>query len=173
MKINDRLCLSISTCFCIFRDFIELFQNESTNNIFVKNCADLESVDVSKTDRLLGLFSPTHMVFDYERRQNLVDIIPDSPSIADMTKKAIEMLSKNTEKGFFLMVEGGRIDHAHHDVWANIALDETIAFDEAIETAFNMTNNQETLIIVTADHGHTMSFAGEVKKLSCKILVFS
>merc|ERR1712020_320140 len=99
------------------------------------------------------------MVFDYERRQNLVDIIPDSPSIADITKKAIQMLSKNTEKGFFLMVEGGRIDHAHHDVWANTALDETIAFDKAIETAFNMTNSQETLIIVTADHGHTMSFA--------------
>ena len=165
--------LLILGCSCIFRDFIEEFQNESANNIFVDNLTDLESVDVSKTDRLLGIFSPTHMVFDYERRQNLVDTIPDSPSIADMTKKAIEMLSKNTEKGFFLMVEGGKIDIAHHETWANIVLDETIAFDEAIETAFNMTNNQETLIIVTADHGHTMSFAGEVKKLSCKISVFS
>ena len=144
---------------------MEEFQNASTDNVFVGNLADLEAVDVTKTDRLLGLFSPTHLVFDYERRQNLVDIIPDSPSIADMTKKAIEMLSKNTEKGFFLMVEGGRIDHAHHDVWANIALDETIALDMAIETAFNMTNNQETLIIVTADHGHTMSFAGIVNEM--------
>lgn len=78
-----------------------------------------------------------------------------------MTKKAIEMLSKNTEKGFFLMVEGGRIDHAHHDSWANTALDETISLDLAVETAFNMTNPSETLIIVTADHGHTMSFAGK------------
>ena len=78
-----------------------------------------------------------------------------------MTKKAIEMLSKNTEKGFFLMVEGGRIDHAHHDSWANTALDETISLDLAVETAFNMTNPAETLIIVTADHGHTMSFAGK------------
>ena len=75
---------------CIFRDFIEEFQNESASNIFVDNLTDLESIDVSKTDRLLGLFSPTHMVFDYERRQNLVDIIPNSPSIADMTKKAID-----------------------------------------------------------------------------------
>ena len=55
---------------------------------------------------LLGLFSPTHMVFDHERRNKLVDIIPDSPSLTDMTHKAIEMLSKNTEQGFFLMVEG-------------------------------------------------------------------
>ena len=143
---------------------MEDFQNESINNVFVGNLADLEAVDVTKTDRLLGLFSPTHMIFDHERRQKLVEIVPDSPSLADLTKKAIEMLKKNTEKGFFLMVEGGRIDHAHHDVWANTALDETIAFDLAIETAYNMTNSQETLIIVTADHGHTMSFAGEVKE---------
>ena len=155
----------IPGCFCTFRDFIEEFQNESANNIFVDNLTDLESVDVSKTDRLLGIFSPTHMVFDYERRQKLVDTIPDSPSIADMTKKAIEMLSKNTEKGFFLMVEGGKIDIGHHETWANIVLDETIAFDEAVETAFSMTNKKETLIIVTADHGHTMSFAGEVKNI--------
>ena len=139
---------------------MEEFQNVSANNVFVSTKTDLEAIDVSKTDRLLGLFSPTHMIFDHERRNKLVDFIPDSPSISDMTKKAIEMLSKNKEKGFFLMVEGGRIDHAHHDSWANTALDETIAFDEAIETAFNMTNAQETLIIVTADHGHTMSFAG-------------
>ena len=139
---------------------MEEFQNVSASNVFVSTKTDLEAIDVSETDRLLGLFSPTHMIFDHERRNKLVDFIPDSPSISDMTKKAIEMLSKNKEKGFFLMVEGGRIDHAHHDSWANTALDETIAFDEAIETAFNMTNAQETLIIVTADHGHTMSFAG-------------
>ena len=139
---------------------MEEFQNVSASNVFVSTKTDLEAIDVSETDRLLGLFSPTHMIFDHERRNKLVDFIPDSPSISDMTKKAIEMLSKNKEKGFFLMVEGGRIDHAHHDSWANTAMDETIAFDEAIETAFNMTNAQETLIIVTADHGHTMSFAG-------------
>ena len=108
---------------------MEEFQNVSANNVFVSTKTDLEAIDVSETDRLLGLFSPTHMIFDHERRNKLVDFIPDSPSISDMTKKAIEMLSKNKEKGFFLMVEGGRIDHAHHDSWANTALDETIAFD--------------------------------------------
>jgi alkaline phosphatase len=66
-------------------------------------------------------------------------------------------------QSFFMApsIQGGRIDHAHHDSWANTALDETISLDLAIETAFNMTNPEETLIIVTADHGHTMSFAGK------------
>ena len=71
------------------------------------------------------------------------------------------------------MVEGGRIDHAHHNSWANTALDETISLDLAIETAFNMTDPQETLIIVTADHGHTMAFAGKVKIFYFKIINFS
>ena len=108
----------------------------------------------------MGLFSETHLPFDYERREKLVEDLPDPPSLANMTKKAIEMLKKNTEQGFFLMVEGGRIDHAHHDSWVNMALDETVALDEAIETAYNMVDLDETLIIITADHGHTMSHAG-------------
>ena len=64
-----------------FRDFVKEFQNASVGNKFVGSKADLDAVDVSKTDRLLGLFSPTHMVFDHERENKLVDFIPDSPSL--------------------------------------------------------------------------------------------
>ena len=67
-----------------FRDFVEVFQNASAGNTFVRNKTDLDAVDVSKTERLLGLFSPTHMVFDHERRNKLVDIIPDSPSLTGL-----------------------------------------------------------------------------------------
>lgn len=111
-------------------------------------------------DRLLGLFSDTHMLYEHERRDNLLEEYPDQPSLADMTRVAIQKLSKNQEQGFFLMVEGAKIDHAHHSSWVNAALDETIALDEAVETALNMVNLDETLVIVTADHGHTMTFAG-------------
>ena len=142
------------------RDFIEEFKTSSVGNIYVSNKTELDSIDVSQTDRLLGLFSETHVVFDHERRENLVDIVPDAPSLVDMTTKAIEMLQKNQENGFFLMVESGRIDHAHHDSWVNLALDETVVFDEAIKAAYDMVDLNETLIIVTADHGHTMSHAG-------------
>lgn len=124
------------------------------------NKTELLSVDPSQTERLLGLFSDTHCIFDHERVSGVIENYQDSPSLSDMTHKAIEMLSKNQDQGFFLMVEGGRIDHAHHNTWVNAALDETVAFDKAIETAYNMVDTDETLIIVTADHGHTMSMSG-------------
>ena len=57
-----------------------------------------------------------------------MDKYPDGPSIVEMTEKAVEMLRKG-DNGFFLMVEGGRVDHAHHDVQAVRALSETVALD--------------------------------------------
>jgi alkaline phosphatase len=59
-----------------------------------------------------------------------------------------------------LLVEGGRIDHAHH--WGNAyrALDETIALSDAVRVADTMTSADDTLILVTADHSHTLTFAG-------------
>ena len=77
---------------------------------------------------------------------------PDKPTLADFTKKAIELL--HNENGFFMMVEGGKIDWACHSDDAATAIHETIAFDEAIQVALKFYNKypEETLIIVTADH---------------------
>lgn len=60
-------------------------------------------------------------------------------------------------KRFFL---GGRIDHAHHDGHAARALDETVEFSKAIDLARRRTSEENTLIIVTSDHSHTMSISG-------------
>jgi alkaline phosphatase len=76
-----------------------------------------------------------------------------------MTATAIEILQKNPD-GFYLMVEAGRIDHAHHDGNAYRALTDTIALDEAVRMAQSMTSSDDTLIIVTADHSHTFTLAG-------------
>jgi alkaline phosphatase len=62
------------------------------------------------------------------------------------------------------MVEGGRIDQAHHEGWAQRALNETIAFDLAIEKAISMVDLDETLVMVTADHSHDMVFTGYAKR---------
>jgi alkaline phosphatase len=62
------------------------------------------------------------------------------------------------------MVEGGRIDHGHHAGNAIRALEDAIAFDAAIATALEMTNPEETLIIVTADHSHTLTIAGYAQR---------
>ncbi len=81
------------------------------------------------------------------------------PSLAEMTAKAIAILQRNP-KGFFLLVEGGRIDHAHHGGNAARALEDTNAFDEAVKAALANTNARDTLIVVTADHSHVLTMAG-------------
>lgn len=81
------------------------------------------------------------------------------PTLSEMTEKAIEILSKN-EKGFFLFVEGGLIDWAHHDSQARIAIDETAEFAKAIQMARNKLSEDDTLIVVTSDHAHTLSVSG-------------
>ena len=104
---------------------------------------------------ILGLFSPSHMTYDSARPEG-----PDGePSLAEMTAAAIRRLSQN-ESGYVLMVEGGRIDHAHHEGRAGEALSETVALDNAIRTALEMTSREDTLILATADHSHTMTMAG-------------
>jgi len=58
------------------------------------------------------------------------------PSLAEMTKKAIEIVSANP-KGFFLMVEGGRIDHAGHERNLSNTIEDTLAFDDAVKVALD------------------------------------
>jgi alkaline phosphatase len=89
--------------------------------------------------------------------------IAGEPSLAEMTAKAINVLDNN-EKGFFLTVESGRIDHAHHAGNASNALTDTIELAKAVKTAVEATNEEETLIIVTADHSHVFTIAGYPKR---------
>ena len=104
---------------------------------------------------VLGLFEPSYMQYEADRAKDKAG----EPSLHEMTAKAIELL-KGSKQGFFLMVEGGRIDHAHHAGNARRALEETIEFARAVQAASEATDPNETLIVVTADHGHTMSFGG-------------
>jgi len=129
---------------------------EGTTAKLVKNKKELMDVDVSKTDYLMGLFAESFMA--YEDVRDKTD--NGEPSIVEMTEVAIKMLSKNKDKGYFLMVEGSNIDHAHHGGRAQQALNEARMMDKAVEKALEMVDIEETLVIVTADHGHTMSISG-------------
>ncbi len=137
------------------RNLIAEWQKKSPDHQYVWNKTQLDSLDLKKTRHLLGLFEPGHMNFETDRAKDRAG----EPSLADMTRAAITVL-KNNPKGFFLMVEGGRIDHAHHSGNAFRALTDTVAFSDAVRTAMTMTSAADTLIIVTADHSHTMTFAG-------------
>ncbi|XP_050503722.1 membrane-bound alkaline phosphatase-like isoform X1 [Diabrotica virgifera virgifera] len=109
------------------------------------------------TEYLLGLFEPNHMPYNLER-DNETD-----PSLEEMTEAAIEVLQRGPE-GYFLFVEGGKIDKAHHASAPHKALDETAEFAKAVQRAVELTNEEDTLIVVTADHAHTMSYAGYAKR---------
>ncbi|XP_065208766.1 alkaline phosphatase-like isoform X2 [Planococcus citri] len=126
--------------------------NRKENAAYVTNIVELDKVNPENTDYLLGLFNPEHMEYH-------LDDAKEEPPLWKMTEKAIKILQKE-KNGFFLFVEGGEIDMAHHEDQAKRALDETLEFDKAIETAAKLTDEQDTLIVVTADHAHTMTING-------------
>ncbi|MHA7817929.1 MAG: alkaline phosphatase [Pseudohaliea sp.] len=101
---------------------------------------------------LLGLFTASHMSYEADRPAT-------EPSLTDMTIAALERLAGDPE-GFFLMVEAGRIDHAHHAGNAANALGDTIELSRAVAATLQRVDPAETLVIVTADHSHTMTMGG-------------
>ncbi|MGE0409323.1 MAG: alkaline phosphatase [Amphiplicatus sp.] len=137
------------------RDLVAEWIAKSPAHRYVWNEADFAAIDAATGPRLLALFEPSHMQYETDRAADGAG----EPSLAQMTEKAIEILSRG-EKGYFLMVEAGRIDHAHHAGNAVRALKETQALSEAVALARAKTSEADTLIIVTADHGHTLAFQG-------------
>jgi alkaline phosphatase len=119
---------------------------------YVDDAAGFRALPV-EGPRALGLFSRSHMAYDHDR------IDAEEPSVEEMTRFAVERLSRD-EDGYFLLVESGRVDHAHHGVNAHRALTDALAFARAVEAAAEMTDPDETLILVTADHGHVFNIAG-------------
>lgn len=137
------------------RNLTEEWVNQYDRSAYVWNKKQFDNIDPASTDHLLGLFNRSHMEYEADREEDSAG----EPSLAEMTDKAIDILSKN-RKGFFLSVEAGRIDHGHHSGNAYRALHDAIALSEAVQTALEKTDPRETLIIVTADHSHVMSIAG-------------
>jgi alkaline phosphatase len=136
------------------RDLTETWL-EQTNAAYVWNQEQFDTVDAATTDKLLGLFEPSHVQFEADR----ADDTGGEPSLTEMTTKAIDILSKN-ENGYVLQVEAGRVDHALHGGNAYRALTDDIEFGNAIAATLEKVNLEDTLIIVTSDHGHVMTFAG-------------
>ena len=104
---------------------------------------------------MLGLFEPDHMQYEHDRPRDGAG----EPTLAEMTRAAIARLSRNG-KGYVLLVEAGRIDHANHYGNAYRALTDTVAMSDAVRAATDATSADNTLILVTADHSHTLTCAG-------------
>ncbi len=137
------------------RDLTQEWLNKFTDAQVVWNQQQFDQIDPNKTRHLLGLFESSHMQYEQDRQHDKAG----EPSLAEMTEKGLQILN-NIDKPYFMMVEAGRIDHGHHDGIAHKALTDTIALSDAVNTALNSVDLNETLIIVTADHSHTFNMAG-------------
>lgn len=143
------------------KSYYDSFQQQFPLGHLLKNQKDLLEWDLSddKTSPVgpvLGVFSTSHMDFELDRRIK-------QPSLKQMTSKAIELFQRD-DKGYLLVIESARIDHAHHKGNAARALAETAMLAESVQLADEMTSDDDTLIIVTADHSHTFVMAGYPKR---------
>lgn len=132
-------------------------RNKQGTAKYVSHKQQLDEIDIHSTDFLLGLFEDDHCLYH-------LDVLNDhlahqEPSLTDMTVKALKMLQKE-ENGYFLFVEGGRIDHAHHGTRPQRALEETKELARAVDMVRKMTDVEDTLIVVSADHSHVMTYNG-------------
>jgi len=135
------------------RNLVAEWQAKHPQGAYVWNADQLKAA--ANAPALLGLFEPDHMQYEQDRPKDRAG----EPSLAELTRAAIANLSKHQE-GFVLMVEGARIDHANHSGNAARALGDTIAMSDAVKAAVDATSAEDTLIIVTADHSHTLNFVG-------------
>jgi alkaline phosphatase len=141
------------------RDLIQEWRRRHPGSRYVWNKEQFDAVSSAGNDYLLGLFEPSHMRYDVDREQDAAG----EPSLERMTRKAIKILERG-ENGYLLVVEAGRIDHAHHAGNAWRALTDTLALDAAVRRALAMTDPAETLILVTADHGHALVTSGYARR---------
>ena len=118
---------------------------------FASNTGEFEALSLDGSAPILALFENSHMQYDYDRT--------DEPSLAEMTAAAINYLSTN-KNGYYLEIEAGRVDHANHDGNLFRTLHDGKAFAEAVAMADEMTDDGNTLLIVTADHEHAIAFNG-------------
>ncbi|XP_073961252.1 membrane-bound alkaline phosphatase-like [Choristoneura fumiferana] len=141
------------------RDLVEEWRAQrvaaDVSHSYVWNRTELLQAIEDPPEYLLGLFEADHMRFEAAVREDG----SDEPTLAEMTEAAIRVLSRNS-RGFFLFVEGGRIDHGHHVNMPYLVLDETLALSDAVERVDSLLPAASSLLVLTADHSHAMAFNG-------------
>ncbi|MGB3622065.1 MAG: alkaline phosphatase, partial [Ketobacter sp.] len=141
------------------RDLTAEWKQAYPQGVYVYDQFGFDAIDPASTSKVFGLFNESHMQYEADR----VNDIAGEPSLSEMTSKAIDVLANN-KKGYFLMVESGRIDHGHHAGSAYNALTDAIELSNAVKAAVESVDLSNTTIIVTADHSHVFTIAGYPKR---------
>lgn len=145
------------------KDYIAEFKN--AGYALATDKTELAAAAASNQEKLLGLFHTGNMDVALDReflKKGTVDKFPNQPGLVDMTRAALDKLSKNPD-GFFLMVEAASVDKMSHPLDWDRALVETIEFDKAVAVARDFAEkNPDTMIVVTGDHTHGVAIIGTV-----------
>jgi alkaline phosphatase len=145
------------------KDYIKLFKD--AGYALATDKTELEAASKTNTGKILGLFHTGNMDVTLDReflKKGSVDKFPNQPGLKDMTKVALDELSKNPE-GFFLMVEAASVDKMSHPMDWDRAIYDTIEFDQVIGMAREFAKTHpDTLIVVTGDHTHGLSIIGTI-----------
>ncbi|XP_065367959.1 membrane-bound alkaline phosphatase-like [Calliphora vicina] len=135
------------------KNLLSTWQGMHPKGIIATNREELLSLNTSKVSNIMGIFQSELM--DYHLMADPVD----QPTLAEMTEVALKLLQRN-DQGYFIFIEGGLIDIAHHETKSAISLDETLEFEKAIQLAREMTDPEDTLIVVSSDHAHPLTISG-------------
>jgi alkaline phosphatase len=128
-------------------DLIRVLRDRGT--VFIETRDELLKLP-SRTKKVWGLFAADAMAYEFDRPRQF----PGQPSLAEMTRKAIEILSRNP-KGFFLFVEGSKVDWASHANDPIGVISDVLAFDQAVGVALDFAQkNRRTLVLSFSDHGN-------------------
>jgi alkaline phosphatase len=145
------------------KDYIKLFKD--AGYALATDKTELEAASKTNTGKILGLFHTGNMDVTLDReflKKGSVDKFPNQPGLKDMTKVALDELSKNPD-GFFLMVEAASVDKMSHPMDWDRAIYDTIEFDQVIGMAREFAKTHpDTLIVVTGDHTHGLSIIGTI-----------
>ena len=118
---------------------------------YISTASQLKALDEHlSAQKILGLFHKSDLDYMIDREE--LPEAKEEPTLSEMTKLALHSLSQE-KNGFFLMIEGGRIDHACHQLDAATLAKEVVEFDKAVKMTYDFSKkNKDTLILVTADH---------------------
>lgn len=133
-------------------DLVARWQAFFPQGSYVENARELKR---ARSAPLLGLFDDSHMDYAMQRAEPGAT----QPSLTAMTLKALELLQRDND-GYLLVVEAGRIDHAHHAGNAANALHDTVELADAVAAVAAEVSSEDTLVLVTADHSHVFTMAG-------------
>lgn len=145
------------------KDYVKMFQDAGYKLAIDKT--ELATAATANDGKILGLFHTGNMDTTLDReflKKGTVGKFPAQPGLVEMTKVALDKLSKNPE-GFFLMVEAANIDKMTHPLDGERAAVDTIEFDKAVGLAKEFAaSNPDTLIVVTGDHTHGITIVGTI-----------